>query len=59
VRVEIGEGVIWGRLASILRDLVVKLDGSLTAMEAFSARMNGRYFVKCANVRYPPGGTFD
>ena len=53
MRVEIGEGVIWGRFAMILNGLVVKLDALLTAKEGFCARMSGDYFVKCANVRYP------
>ena len=54
MRVEIGEGVIWGRFAMILNGLVVKLDALLTAKEGFCARMSGDYFVKCANVRYTP-----
>ncbi len=47
MRVEVGDRVIWGRFAPVLRRLVVKLDGFLTAMEGFCDRMSGEYFVKC------------
>ena len=53
VRVEAGQGVIWDRFAPVLRGLVEKSNGFRTAMEAFRSKISGRYFVKCANVRYP------
>ena len=54
VRVEAGQEVIWDRFAPVLRGLVEKSNGFRTAMEAFRSKISGRYFVKCANVRYPP-----
>ena len=53
VRVEAGQGVIWDRFAPVLRGLVENSNGFRTAMEAFRSKISGRYFVKCANVRYP------
>jgi hypothetical protein len=52
--VEVGQGVIWDRFAPVLRGLVEKSNGFRTAMEAFRSKISGRYFVTCANVRYPP-----
>jgi hypothetical protein len=51
--VEAGQGVIWDRFAPVLRGLVEKSNGFRTAMEAFRSKISGRYFVTCANVRYP------
>ena len=50
---EAGQGVIWDRFAPVLRGLVEKSNGFRTAMEAFRSKISGRYFVTCANVRYP------
>ena len=56
---EAGQGVIWDRFTPVLRGLVEKSNGFRTAMEAFRSKISGRYFVTCANVRYPPwGGEF-
>jgi len=52
--VEVGQGVIWDRFAPVLRGLVENSNGFRTAMEAFRSKISGRYFVTCANVRYPP-----
>jgi hypothetical protein len=53
VRVEVGNLAFWGRLASILRGLLEQSDGFLAGENDFYAKMSGRYFQKCANVRYP------
>ena len=55
---EAGQGVIWNQFAPVLRGLVEKSNGFRTAMEAFRSKISGRYFVKCANVRYPPAACF-
>ncbi len=53
---EVGNWVIWERFAPVLRGLVEKSKDFRTAKEAFCARLNGEYFLKCANVCYPPRG---
>ncbi len=50
---EVGNWVIWERFAPVLRGLVEKSKDFRTAKEAFCARLNGEYFLKCANVCYP------
>ncbi len=50
---EVGNWVIWERFAPVLRGLGEKSKDFRTAKEAFCARLNGEYFLKCANVGYP------
>jgi len=53
VRVEVGDWVIWERVTPVLRGLVAQSKDFRTAKEAFCARLNGEYFLKCANVGDP------